>query len=164
MPASSRPGSRRRSARSWTPSPTPARPPRSWCSRHRLEAAWRWEQEDLAGLAAGLGNVALWDDWRHWQGRDHRSAPAVEPDDIRRVASIYLAEPGLTVGWSLPRPARDITVLLPGDLGPNGSSSRPPAPPALAPDRPIGLRSAAGSRSWRSIGRGGRSWPMVSNS
>jgi zinc protease len=110
-------------------------------SRHRLEAAWRWEQEDLAGLAAGLGNVALWDDWRNWQ-RDHRAALAVEPDDIRRVASIYLAESGLTVGWSLPRPARDITVLLPSELGLNGSLSCPPSPPA--PDRPIGLTIPTG--------------------
>src|SRR5206468_12649131 len=77
-------------------------------SRHRLEAAWRWEQEDLPGLAAGLGHVALWDDWRTWQ-RQHRAALAVGADDIRRVASTYLADSGLTVGWSLPRPGRAIT-------------------------------------------------------
>ena len=33
----------------------------------------------------------------------HRAAVAVEADDIRRVASAYLGEDGLTVGWSLPR-------------------------------------------------------------
>ena len=27
-------------------------------SRHRLEAAWRWEQDDVGGLAYGLGQVA----------------------------------------------------------------------------------------------------------
>ncbi len=58
-------------------------------SRHRLEAAWRWEQEDLGGLASGLGQVALWDDWRAWQA-EHRAALAVQADDIRRVASSYL--------------------------------------------------------------------------
>ena len=103
-------------------------------SRHRLEAAWRWEQEDLAGLAAGLGNVALFDDWRAWQA-DHRAAIAVGPDDIRRVASTYLGESGLTAGWSLPRPEKRVTVLLPSEAAP-----RAPRPAALpAPDRPIAL-------------------------
>jgi zinc protease len=81
-------------------------------SRHRLEAAWRWEQEDLAGLASGLGHVALWDDWRAWQD-EHRAAIAVEADDVRRVVSTYLTDSNLTVGWSLPRPGRGATVLLP---------------------------------------------------
>jgi zinc protease len=103
-------------------------------SRHRLEAAWRWEQEDLAGLAAGLGGVALWDDWRAWQA-EHRAALAVGPDDIRRVVSTYLGETGLTVGWSLPRTGRGATVLLPSEVTAPGP--RPTAPPA--PDRPIPL-------------------------
>jgi zinc protease len=81
-------------------------------SRHRLEAAWRWEQEDLAGLAAGLGQAAPWGDWRAWQA-EHRAALTVGPDDIRRVASTYLSDANLTVGWSLPRPNRAVTVLLP---------------------------------------------------
>ena len=100
-------------------------------SRHRLEAAWRWEQEDLAGLAAGLGHVALWDDWRAWQA-EHRAALAVEADDIRRVASTYLIEASLTVGWSLPRSGRAMTVLLPSETLP--STPWPPsAPPAGRP-------------------------------
>ena len=72
-------------------------------SRNRLEAAWRWEQEDLAGLAAGLGQFALNGDWRAWQA-EHRAALAVQGDDVRRVASTYLNQNGLTVGWSLPGP------------------------------------------------------------
>src|SRR5262249_48098549 len=59
--------------------------------RHRLEAAWRWEQEDASGLAGGLGHVALWDDWRAWQA-EHRAALAVSADDIRRVASTYFSD------------------------------------------------------------------------
>ncbi len=94
-------------------------------SRCRLEAAWRWEQEDLAGLAAGLGQVALWQDWRAWQA-EHRVALAVQADDVRRVASTYLVESNLTVGWSLPRPARSMTVLAPSETLP--SPPRPAAP------------------------------------
>ncbi|MBV8316287.1 MAG: insulinase family protein [Planctomycetaceae bacterium] len=109
-------------------------------SRHRLEAAWRWEQEDLSGLAAGLGQVALWDDWRAWQG-EHRAALAVEADDIRRVASTYLSESSLTVGWSLPRPVRSMAVLLPAEVAPK--APRPVvAPPS--PERPIALAVHAG--------------------
>ena len=91
--------------------PTPAEIDRS---RRRLEAAWRWEQEDLAGLASGLGQFALAGDWRAWQA-DHRAAMAVQAEDIRRVASTYLAESNQTVGWSLPRPTPSITVLLPAE-------------------------------------------------
>ncbi len=108
-------------------------------SRHRLEAAWRWEQEDLAGLAAGLGQVALWDDWRAWQA-EHRAALAVEPDDIRRVVSTYLIDSNLTVGWSLPRPSRSMAVLLPAETLPR--APRPAAPPSV--ERPIGLIVPAG--------------------
>ena len=104
-------------------------------SKHRLEAAWRWEQEDLAGLASGLGSAALRGDWRTWQ-IDHRAAIAVEPDDIRRVASTYLVESGLTVGWSLPKPNREMTVLLPAETVPA------PEPKVVLPvpiERPIAL-------------------------
>ena len=79
--------------------PTPEELSRS-C--HRLEAAWRWEQEELTSLAAGLGNAALWGDWRSWPA-EHRAAMAVGADDLRRAAATYLIEEGLTVGWSLPR-------------------------------------------------------------
>ncbi len=105
-------------------------------SRNRLEAAWRWEQEELAGLAAGLGHVALWGDWRAWQ-EAHRASLAVTADEIRRVAGTYLVETGLTVGWSLPQslcgqaadalPVVELPALPP----------RPAAPPAT--DAPLGL-------------------------
>jgi zinc protease len=109
-------------------------------SRRRLEAAWRWEQEDLAGLAAGLGHVALWDDWRAWQA-EHRAALAVSGDDIRRVASTYLVDAGLTVGWSLPRPSRTLFVLADG--APAAEPPRPASP--SAPEGPIALPIPAGA-------------------
>ncbi|HEX8203247.1 MAG TPA: pitrilysin family protein, partial [Isosphaeraceae bacterium] len=108
-------------------------------SRHRLEAAWRWEQEDLPGLAAGLGGVALWDDWRAWQDQ-HRAALAVGADDVRRVAATYLVDGSLTVGWSLPKAGRALTVLLPGEEAP--APPRSASPPA--PERPIPLVIPAG--------------------
>jgi zinc protease len=80
-------------------------------SRRRLEAAWRWEQEDLAGLSAGLGQMALWGDWRAWQ-EAHRAALAVTADDLQRVARTYLTGAGLTVGWLLPRPGRGRKIPL----------------------------------------------------
>ena len=46
-------------------------------ARNRLEAGWRWEQEDAAGLAAGIGHAALWGDWRDWQ-TEHAAALAVD--------------------------------------------------------------------------------------
>src|SRR5262249_50948296 len=110
-------------------------------SRRRLEAAWRWEQEDLAGLAAGLGNVALWDDWRAWQG-EHRAELAVDAEDIRRVSATYLVDSSLTAGWSLPRPGREMTVLLPSEVRP--AASRPPAPEPMEPERPILLAIPGG--------------------
>jgi len=96
-------------------------------SCRRLEAAWRWEQEDAAGLAAGLGQAALEGDWRIWQA-EHRAAMDVSAEDVRRVASTYLADSGLTAGWSLPRPVSAVTVLLPAEI-----SSRPPCPAATTP-------------------------------
>ena len=74
-------------------------------ARNRLEAGWRWEQEDVAGLAAGIGHAALWGHWRDWQA-EHASALAVDAAAIRRVAARYLVETNLTAGWSLPRPRR----------------------------------------------------------
>lgn len=93
-------------------------------SRAKLEAAWRWEQEDLAGLAAGLGHVALWQDWRNWQA-EHRDALRVSADDVRRVATTYLIDKRLTVAWSLPRTSTDpiVPIELP-ELSP-----RPASPP-----------------------------------
>ncbi len=103
-------------------------------SRHRLEAAWRWEQEDLGGLASGLGHVALWEDWRAWQA-EHRAALAVTADQIKTVAGRYFREERLTVGWATSRagvvvpttPAEPMAVRVP----------RPSTPRAA--ERAIGL-------------------------
>jgi zinc protease len=108
-------------------------------SRHRLEAAWRWEQEDVAGLAAGLGHVALWDTWRAWQA-EHRAALAVDADDIRRVVTNYLVDHSLTVGWSLPRPGRALNVIMPAApprLGIPRTNGLPPLGPELPLPVPI---------------------------
>jgi zinc protease len=111
-------------------------------SRNRLEAAWRWEQGDVGGLASGLGDVALWGEWSDWQAQ-HRAAIAVQSDDIRRVASAYLGEGGLTIGWSLPRPGRPVTVLLPGEI-----RHREPRTSALpAVDRPLAIEVRGGVTS-----------------
>jgi zinc protease len=82
-------------------------------SRRRIMAAWRWEQEDLTSLAAGLGTAALWNDWRDWLV-ELRSALTVDTADIERVVARYLNESNLTVGWSLP--------------GPGGTGAVDPAP------------------------------------
>lgn len=74
-------------------------------SRTRIEAAWRWQQDDLAGLAAGLGAAALRGDWRAWSA-EHRAALEVTADDVRRVARHYFRPVGLTSGWSVPRSRR----------------------------------------------------------
>ncbi len=106
-------------------------------SRHRLEAAWRWEQEDLAGLAAGLGHFALGGDWRDWQ-TDHRAAIAVTAEDLKRVASTYLMLDNLTVGWSIPRVDSSATVRLSDDRT-TQPSLKAVAPPTPAP-KAISLR------------------------
>jgi zinc protease len=115
-------------------------------SRHRLEAAWRWEQEDLAGLAAGLGQAAPWGDWRAWQA-EHRAALAVEADDIRRVVSTYMNDTNLTVGWSLPRPGRAVTVLVPAELA---RRSRRAETQRLA--SPVAERPLVSSPAWAAGG------------
>lgn len=68
--------------------------------RNRLEAGWRWDQEDLLALATGVGEAALWGDWRDWQ-KLHDAALAVDADALRRVASQYLTDSNLTSGWLL---------------------------------------------------------------
>jgi zinc protease len=77
-------------------------------SRNRLEAAWRWEQGNVCGLAGGLGDFALWGNWQDWQTQ-HRAAIAVEAEDIRRVAAQYLSPNGLTIGWSIPKHLRAVS-------------------------------------------------------
>jgi zinc protease len=76
--------------------------------RNRLEAGWRWEQEDLAGLAAGIGHAALWGDWRDWQA-EHAAALTVDAAAIQRVAR-YLIDLNLTAGWSIPAPRAGLTI------------------------------------------------------
>lgn len=68
--------------------------------RNRFEAGWRWDQEDLLALACGVGEAALWGDWRDWQA-EHAAALAVDAEAVRRVASKYLVESKLTAGWLL---------------------------------------------------------------
>ena len=85
-------------------------------ARNRLEAGWRWEQEDLSGLAAGIGHAALWGDWRDWQA-EHAAALAVDAAAIRQVIARYLVETNLTAGWSLPRPRRGRRGRSPGGRG-----------------------------------------------
>lgn len=122
-------------------------------SRNRLEAAWRWEQGEVGGLASGLGEVALWGDWSAWQSQ-HRAAIAVGADDIRRVASAYLGEDGLTIGWSLPRPAPVATVSIPAEVRSRSRDPRRTAPAMLA--GPIGVDIPA-SRTTLDDFRPGRS-------
>ena len=81
-------------------------------SRHRLEAAWRWQHDDLPGLAGGLGITALWGRWTDWPAM-HRAALDVAPEEVRRVASTYLRDDGLTVGWSLPRSGQSAPMPMP---------------------------------------------------
>ena len=92
-------------------------------ARSRLEAGWRWEQEDLAGLAAGIGHAALWGDWRDWQA-EHAAALAVDAAAIRRVAARYLTEGNLTAGWSLPR--QDLLARTGRLTGPAGQGGAQP--------------------------------------
>ncbi len=107
-------------------------------SRHRLEAAWRWEQEDIGGLAAGLGQVALWGDWREWQ-EEHRSALAVTGEEIQRAAAQYLVESRLTVGWSLPRPDKKAVVVTIPTTRLERTAPLPTGEEPLAVVVPVGL-------------------------
>ncbi|MHB1560799.1 MAG: M16 family metallopeptidase, partial [Isosphaeraceae bacterium] len=109
-------------------------------SRCRLDAAWRWERDDLAALASGLGHAALWGDWRRWPA-EHRAAMAVTARDIRRVAAAYLDGKGLTAGWTETRDAEEsasaTTVAL--GLSPAGTASKPtPASPASTSESAAG--------------------------
>jgi len=94
--------------------------------RNRFEAGWRWDQEDLLALASGVGEAALWGDWRDWQA-EHAAALAVGPDDVRRAAARYLVEGNLTAGWLL-RPDDDAPAPVVAT-----PEARPRARPAKAP-------------------------------
>lgn len=91
--------------------------------RQRLESAWRWEQQDTAGLAAGLGAVALWQDWRAWPA-EHRAAMKVTAEDISRVAERYFHEDQLTVGWTRPRGR---IVQTGSEMGESAAATHAPA-------------------------------------
>ncbi|MDR3622811.1 MAG: pitrilysin family protein [Paludisphaera borealis] len=97
--------------------------------RNRFEAGWRWDQEDLLALACGVGQAALWGDWRDWQA-EHAAALAVDAAAVRRVASKYLVESNLTAGW----------LLRPDDAKPN---QRPAPPLPLPKKRGVAVTNAA---------------------
>ncbi len=115
-------------------------------ARNRLEAGWRWEQEDVAGLAAGIGHAALWGNWRDWQA-EHAAALAVDAEAIQRVAARYLVETNLTAGWSLPRPRRssnpDVALLAGQALMSRSSGNGQVA--TSATDRAIGRSQKSAS-------------------
>jgi zinc protease len=73
--------------------------------RNRLISGWRWEREDLTALAAGIGQAALWGDWRDLQA-EHAATLAVDASSVRAAAARYLVEDNLTAGWSLPHRRR----------------------------------------------------------
>jgi zinc protease len=104
------------------PGPTPDELARS---RRRLESAWRWERDDPAALASGLGHAALWGDWRSWLA-EHQAALAVTAKDIRRVARSYLGEQNLTCGWTRPQPVEEIVADIAADVPPQPSNGSPP--------------------------------------
>lgn len=85
--------------------------------RNRLEAGWRWDQEDLLALAGGVGEAALWGDWRDWQA-EHAAALAVDGPALKRVVAQYLTESNLTSGW----------LLRPDDDAPAAARSQAAAP------------------------------------
>ena len=114
-------------------------------SRNRLEAAWRWEQEDVFGLASGLGQVALWDDWRAWQA-EHRATLAVSREDVQRVAAEYLVERGLTAGWSLPRRnGRALAKATPIADRPPSPAVKLVSPRAVSPEEPLNAHIGIGT-------------------
>lgn len=67
-------------------------------ARVRQMTAWRWDQDDLVGLSAALGQAELHGSWRDWVA-EQRNALLVTEGDIRRVARRYLTPRGVTVGW-----------------------------------------------------------------
>ncbi|QEH32377.1 Protease 3 precursor [Aquisphaera giovannonii] len=103
-------------------------------ARNRLEAGWRWEQGDLAGLAAGIGQAALRGDWREY-AREHRAALGVTAGAVRKAAARYLVEETLTVGWSVPRRGRSRPAVAAASPAPDAVAARPvarrPAPRAV---------------------------------
>jgi zinc protease len=93
-------------------------------SRRRINAGWRWEQEDLTSLAGALASTALWHDWRLWLD-EIRASLNVDAREIQRVVDTYLVDSSLTVGWSLPS-----RVASPG--GGNGHVPEPVVSPLVS--------------------------------
>jgi zinc protease len=112
---------------------------------NRLVAGWRWEREDLAALAAGIGQAALWGDWRDLQA-EHVAALAVDAGAVREAAAAYLVEDNLTAGWSLPRRRRGRLVLPPASLiGPKPHASPGHDAPGRAVAEPVPPPFAGGT-------------------
>ncbi|WP_337177851.1 pitrilysin family protein [Paludisphaera sp.] len=104
--------------------------------RNRFEAGWRWDQEDLLALACGVGEAALWGDWRDWQA-EHAAALAVDAEAVRRVASRYLLDSRLTVGWLLrteEAPSTAAPAATPRRVVPPGRAAFPTEPPTTIAD------------------------------
>jgi zinc protease len=100
-------------------------------ARRRLDAAWRWSRQDLAGLAVGIGYAAVLGHWTDWI-EDHRAACRVGPDQIRAALRAHLTNDRLTVGWVVPGTAR--RLIRP--LDPVFSDDAVSPPPPLAPTPP----------------------------
>ncbi|WP_165248653.1 M16 family metallopeptidase [Paludisphaera soli] len=108
--------------------------------RNRFEAGWRWDQEDLLALACGVGEAALWGDWRDWQA-DHAAALAVDADAVKKAAGKYLVEDRLTAGWLLrsctddvPPPRIEVAARRPAPAGKPARAE--PEPLVLPADLP----------------------------
>lgn len=105
--------------------------------RTRLDAAWRWLQDDPTALSSALGASALWGDWRTWPNQ-HRAALAATPLDIHRVTETYLKADRSTAVWSIPgarpasarpstEPALPLPRAVPAVVAPRIVPPRPPA-------------------------------------
>ncbi|MFO0891789.1 MAG: pitrilysin family protein [Isosphaeraceae bacterium] len=130
-------------------------------ARNRLVAGWRWEREDLASLAAGLGQAALWGDWRDLQA-EHAAALSVDAGAIRAAAARYLVEKNLTVGWSTPRPPKGRRAAAAPAAEAIARAGRPPMgqdrigtpPPEPGHDRRIHGADQAAERLRLGVGDG----------
>jgi zinc protease len=118
-------------------------------ARRRLLAAWRWEQEDLASLTAGLGTAALWGDWRDWQA-EHRAALAVQPEHIRETVRTYFCDDNLTAGWSIPRARKGVAKPTEKPVGralPGRAAARQVSPACAKATSDTQASRAAASRA-----------------
>ncbi|AMV36322.1 M16 family metallopeptidase [Planctomyces sp. SH-PL62] len=103
--------------------------------RNRFEAGWRWDQEDILALACGVGEAALWGDWRDWQA-DHAAALAVDAAAVRRVAGKYLLEDNLTAGWLLRSGTDEVPAPRTPEIRRGTVARTEPAPLIFASDLP----------------------------